>query len=82
MLLGYERTRFGLHLLNFLAFALLAMGCHYLPLREGASVLLLLNVFQLVLLIRAKNESTDLGWECDVLADGLFVVAAGLTLLA
>lgn len=81
VLLGYEQTRFGLHLLNLTAFALLATACGTLPLREGASVLLVLHVFQMLLIARAKDESTDLGWECDVLADGLFIVAAGLTLL-
>lgn len=81
VLLGYERTRFGLHLLNLVAFVILVGGCQMSSFREEAWVMLLLHGFQLGLLARAKNENTDLGWECDILADGLFVVAAGLTLL-
>lgn len=80
VVLGFGPTRTLLHLLNGLAGAVLLWAVDIGALQSSATVLLLLNLAQWELLRRAKDETVDIGWECDVLFDGLFLLAGVIVL--
>ncbi len=79
--LGFQATRTILHLLNGVAALLLIGAAQYHIVQGSAVVLLVLNLVQWELLRRAKDENVDIGWECDVLFDGVFLLAAVLVWL-
>jgi 4-hydroxybenzoate polyprenyltransferase len=76
VLLGYGRTRALLHLLNGIALLSLLWGLHQGHFGPVAWRLLPLHAIQAMLLHRARNEDTDLSIECDLIADGIFIIAA------
>jgi 4-hydroxybenzoate polyprenyltransferase len=74
--LGYQKTRVLLQFLNLLALTVFLFGWQARivgPTSWAASLLFLNNVY---LLARAKDEDCDIQFECDVLADGLFIWAS------
>jgi 4-hydroxybenzoate polyprenyltransferase len=76
VVIGFCQTRRLLHLLNALA-ALSLLGATWAGwVQPLGARLLALNLVQAVLLYRAKDEDTDIGWECDIVFDGIFVFAA------
>lgn len=74
--MGYAFTRRLLHVLNILSALglLLAHRRGWLP--SLALSLLCLNALQAWLLVRARDESSDIGWECDIAFDGMFIWGA------
>lgn len=73
---GFAATRRGLHALNLLALScfLFAWVGGWLPQSTLPASLIAANNF--AILWRAKDEDTDIGTECDVVADGVFVCSA------
>ncbi len=70
---GYHQTRRWLHLLN-LGGLLLFLGIWslgWVPRETFPACLLAAN--NLFLLVRARDEECDIGWECDVISDGMFI---------
>jgi 4-hydroxybenzoate polyprenyltransferase len=76
VVVGYARTRRLLHALNALTALSLAGAVNAGWVAALGARLLLLNVVQAVLLFRAKDEDSDIGWECDIVFDGIFIFAA------
>lgn len=76
VVLGYAATRRFLHSLNLLAGLTLVGACGAGWIEGSGSRLIWLHLLQAVLLFRAKDEATDIGWECDVVFDGIFIFAA------
>lgn len=80
--LGFAATRRLLHLANLLA-ALSLLGAAGAGLVSSvAGRVLCLHGLQFLLLLRAKDEQTDIAFECDVLFDGVFLFAAALCLVS
>lgn len=79
VLLGFQPVRTGLHLLNIVTAALLMTAIVRGWVSPIGARLLWLHALQALLLIRAKNEDTDISWECDIVFDGIFVLGALLT---
>lgn len=81
VVLGYAGTRRILHGLNGLA-GLVLLGAERARLLPPLALsLLFLHALQAWLLMRARSEGTDIGWECDIAFDGMFVFGAVLLML-
>ena len=76
VVVGYAKTRRLLHAVNVLAAIALAGAVSAGWVAGIGGRLLLLNVVQAALLLRAKDEDSDIGWECDIVFDGIFIFAA------
>lgn len=79
VLLGYQPVRAGLQLLNAVTAGSLLMAVGWGWVSPIGARLLWLHALQAVLLMRAKNEDTDISWECDIVFDGIFVLGALVT---
>ena len=78
---GYPRVKHGLFGLNALSLLILVWGLQsgiLPPVGWAAAPIFLHHSYAL---LRARDENSDISWECDVLFDGMFLFAALYALL-